>query len=276
MKGSRENAFTLVELMAALFVMAVVAATVTGLYRSGFLVDSQQSQLERILITALNAARMRALNNQNAVAITSGQSRDFIAAINMYEHVEFTAANHGFTSGDKVTFSRLDQHSGMNGGSFYVTVLDADRFQCPYYSRVAGTDTIGVARNLNKSAVLAIKKKPNPVLTDPTENAEYMKERENSAVFYYEGRTLCVWDATNLAPGTAPFSTAQAAAQAVEPGPPSPTQWPNTVTATVAFNSRGAASNPNGYLLVVDRRPAKPDSQKYIRISPSGKIRPGY
>ncbi|MBI5572904.1 MAG: prepilin-type N-terminal cleavage/methylation domain-containing protein [Desulfomonile tiedjei] len=276
MKRSRQNAFTLVELLVAMFVMAVVAATMLGIYRRGLLIDTEQSKLERTLITALNAARMRALNNQNAVTITSGQAVDYNVGIGMYEHVQFTTANHGFATGDTVTFSRLDKHSGMNGGVFYMTVLDANTFKCPYYTKLVVNDTTGVARSLNKSSMLTIKKKPSPPLADSALISQYGKEAENQAFFYYEGRALTVWDATNLVPGSAAFTTAQAAAQAIEPGAPSPTQWPNTTTATVAFNSRGAASNPNGYLLVVDRRPTKQDSQKYIRIGPSGKIRPGY
>jgi prepilin-type N-terminal cleavage/methylation domain-containing protein len=241
---SRQEGFTLVELMVVVAVVGVVAALTVGLYRQGLLTESAKSRISRGLVTSLHLARIRGLNNLAVVPITNG-TYDSVNTV-----VVFTAANHGLSTGDYVTITHLDTHASMNGATYYVTVLDVNRFQCLHYTTIAGNDTTGRARCLNKAGKLVIWKRSAFESTYVTQT-EQLQQMENDENFIYDDAQFLVWNGLD--------ATATQAAS----------------NFTVSFTSRGFASVIAGYQIVVGTNPPASGREKIVTIFPSGKVQPG-
>lgn len=244
MTRTRQQGFTLIELMVVVAVIGIIAAMTVGLYRKGLLRESAQSKIARGLVTSLQLARIRALNNLAAMSITNGT---FDSANTV---VIFTSANHGLSTGDYVTFTNLDVHAAMNGGTYYVTVLDANRFQCLHYTTLTTSDTTGIARCLSRAGKLVIWKRSAFVSTYTTQEQQ-LRQMESDENFVYDDREFLVWNGLDVA-----------ATQAAD-------------FFTVSFTSRGFASVTTGYQVLVGTNPPKPSRMKYLTVFPSGKVQPG-
>ncbi len=244
MTRSRQQGFTLIELMVVVAVVGIVAAMAMGLYRQGLLTESAQTKITRGLVTSLHLARIRGLNNLAVVNITNGTYDSANTA------VVFTAANHGLSTGDYVTFTGLDVHAAMNGGAYYVTALDANRFQCLHFTTLSTNDTTGVARCLNRAGKLVIWKRSAFQATYPTRE-EQLQQTESDENFVYDDRQFLVWNGLDAA-------TTKAADYF-----------------TVSFTSRGFCSVNTGYQIVVGTNPQRNTKEKYVTIFPSGKVQPG-
>ncbi len=244
MTRSRQRGFTLIELMVVVAVLGTIAVMTVGLYRQGLLRESARSKIARGLVSSLHLARVRALSNLAVVSITSGTFDSVNTAI------IFTAANHGLSTGDYVTFTDLDVHAAMNGGAYYVTTLDANRFRCLHYTTLAGSNSKGVARCLNRAGKLVIWKRSSfeTTFSTPAERAQQQESGEN---FVYDDTQFLVWNGLDT-------SATQAASYF-----------------TVSFSSRGFASDTAGYQIVVGTNPPTTGKAKYVTIFPSGKVQPG-
>lgn len=244
MKRSKQEGFTLIELMITVAIVGVVAAMTAAFYRQGLLTESEQSKITRNLVNSLHLARVRALNNLAVVPITNGT---YDAPNTM---VVFTSANHGLSTGDYVTFTLLDVHAAMNGATYFVTKLDADRFQCLHYTTASGNDTTGSARCINRASKLVIWKRSAFKAAYATQ-ADQLKQLENDENFVYDDTRFLAWLAAD--------ETATKAANSF----------------TVSFNSRGYASVNTGYQVIISAKPLKPGSYKMVTVVPSGRVQPG-
>jgi prepilin-type N-terminal cleavage/methylation domain-containing protein len=244
MTRSRQQGFTLIEMLTVMAVLGVVAVMTMGLYRQGLLRESAQSNLARGLVASLHLAKIRGLNNLAVVPITNGTYDSANTA------VVFTATNHGLSTGDYVTFTDLDVHAAMNGGSYYVTTLNANQFRCLHFSVMVGSDTTGVARCLNRAGKLVIWKRSAFETAFPT-TAEQAQQQFSGENFVYDDTQFLVWNGLD--------ATATQAATYF----------------TVSFTSRGFASVTTGYQVVVGTNPPRTGREKYVTILPSGKVQPG-
>ena len=104
MKSSKDG-FTLVELMIVFTILAVIVAISLLAYQGGAKREYGLSQQARSLATALQLARMQALDNKTAIKITNAVSTDLMGT--WYRKVQITAANHGVKAGDYVAISGL-------------------------------------------------------------------------------------------------------------------------------------------------------------------------
>lgn len=245
-----DRGFTLAELMVVIAVWGIMAALALLAYRQGLYREYDVSKEMRSLVNAIQLARMRAIESNTISTITQGVSSTS-AGSGWYSKVTFTAPNHGLQTGDCVIFSGLSAHSGMNVGTYSVTVSGTDTFVCDYYSKVPTTsvDSAGaVARNVSRAAQLVIMKQS----ANPTQ-----AQLDSPGTFAYNDKQVMVWDAAD----TTLNSTTLAG---------------SGYQVTVGFDSRGFAVNPAGYQLAVAVAPAADMvARKRIRVSPMGKVSPG-
>ena len=116
MKGNKQSGFTLTELLVAVGVASIIGAVLVGSYRLGFLRESRLSSDARSLVSALNYARVRALEDKGYARVSQASLEMPIgppeANVQKYGKVRFELeaekeADLSFVDTDFVAFSGM-------------------------------------------------------------------------------------------------------------------------------------------------------------------------
>jgi len=275
--------FTLVELVIVLAVTSVIIAIAFYALRSFMTEKFSVSNHVRSLTIALQQARMRALASKTYAEITQHQSSDLDPALNVYKTVRFSSTNHGFDEGNYVTFAGLTGHTGMNGGTYRVTKIDANTFSCPFYHPtmeniseptpdvVTKLPPYPKARNLSSASKLVIMKlsdvlvstdsvvasiRDDPKNTILKERPDWALVSQRAADYYiYKAEGVLIWDPLRSDP-------------------------PGHEEVHVVFDSRGFALSDGGYHVRVDAvvevsGVTETKASSLVSVNPFGIVRPG-
>jgi prepilin-type N-terminal cleavage/methylation domain-containing protein len=260
-KRSNEG-FTLVELMIVFMIMCVIVVISYMAYTQGFRREYAISQQARSLATALQLARVQALDNKTAIKITDARSAEMTGI--WYKKVQITAANHGVHPGDYVAISGL-KIAGSSGtetpttGAYYVSGTAGDSFDCVYYhsdSLQATPDAVG--RNLTRASQLIIQKKSLVEALSSTD--EKYARYKSSQYFIYDDSKFLIWDKADE--GTLVNTTTTV------PTDFSASDYP----LSPGFTTRGFPASESGNELRLTSIPIKPGNFKVITVTSFGQV----
>lgn len=262
-----EDGFTLVELMIVGGIMLVIVSISFLAYQQGVRREYGLSQQARSLNTALQLARVQALDNKTAIVLTNAQSMAPVGT--WYTTLRLTAANHGVSTGDYVSLTGLtlvDTSTGSTEtptvGAYYVSAVTNNTFDCVYYHSdqlkvtAATADYLSTsyrppsaARNLTRSSQLIIRKKSTvDVLASSDQKALY----GSGQYFVYDDKNFIIWDLADETSGVDTSTT--------------------TYKPIVGFTTRGFCAKETGQELRLNSVPARPHAFKIISITPFGQV----
>lgn len=263
-----EDGFTLVELMIVGGIMLVIVSISFLAYQQGVRREYGLSQQARSLNTALQLARVQALDNKTAIVLTNAQSMAPVGT--WYTTLRLTAANHGVQTGDYVSLTGLTLVDTTTGstetptvGAYYVSTFTNNTFDCVYYHSdqlkvtAATADYLSTsyrppsaARNLTRSSQLIIRKKSDvQAITDLyVQKAIYASGK----YFVYDDKNFIIWDYADEIAGKDINAT--------------------TYSPIVGFTTRGFCATETGQELRLNSVPARPHAFKIISITPFGQV----
>ncbi len=141
MRPKTQGGFTITELIIAVAVASIIAAILFGSYRLGFLREAALSSDARSLVTALNYARVRGLEDKSYARIAQVSLEQEVpntgsqAGTKRYAKVQLelqgdTEAALDFLDGEFVTFAGLDMppFSNLNDMSHRIHPISGDDF----------------------------------------------------------------------------------------------------------------------------------------------------
>jgi prepilin-type N-terminal cleavage/methylation domain-containing protein len=261
---SSKNGFTLVELMIVFTILAVIVAISYLAYQHGAKREYGLSQQARSLATALQLARMQALDNKTAISITNARSTDLLGT--WYTKVQITAANHGVKPGDYVAISGLKIAASATStetpmtGAYYVYGTAGNTFDCVYYhSDSLQATPAAVGRNLTRSSQLIIQKKSLVEALASTD--EKYARYKSSQFFIYDDSKFQIWDQADAISGI--VNTTTTVPTDVSPSDYSPSP---------GFTTRGFPASESGNELRIMAIPIKQGDVKVITITPFGQV----
>lgn len=285
MEGNRQEGFTLAELLVVMAVAAIMVVAIMMSYRIGFMREAALSSDARSLVTALNYARIRGLENKDfARVITSasinGQTDPANPDVMWYGTVEFLLqadkeSDLKYLDNDFVTFTGLeDPHTDLNDmahrihpktGTDFVPQPDGDKWKLSVIVEFptsvetttqpsSSTPEAAFMKCLSRASKLIIRKES---ALDPAERAE--GRFDGLGYFVYKDAQVKIVMEPPFTGGTIPEDSI-----------------------LVAFDSMGFATRAEGYRLWV-LRPDEPSANildatkwpgmeaKVVNVTPLGR-----